>query len=220
MAFNKIKIILALLPLTYYFSCAQPKHQVNSLARKLNDSAMNIYRMSSKLLDTGVLKHAVNLLNKATGIDSDYFTAYRNKLLFQIQLRNDEAALKTGKELLRLKPDDIEVIVITGQCYDRLGDSLSASAYYKMALPKFDKILDTMKIGTETYKTIALGKAFDLVLLNRRKESTILLNQLSAMETDTIYKNQYKEFTNFSKSDILYGPKTKVTSEDATPLKH
>jgi tetratricopeptide (TPR) repeat protein len=217
---SRKSLLLVLITFVTFCSCDGQKRKINPLAKKLNDSAMNIYRMSSKLLDTGVLKHAVNLLNKATGIDSDYFTAYRNKLLFQIQLRNDEPALKTGKELLRLKPDDVEVIVITGQCYDRMGDSLSASLYYKMALSKFDKILDTMNVATDAYKTIALGKALDLILLNRRKESTILLNQLSAMETDTIYKNRYKEFTNFSKSDILYGPKMNVVSEDANPVKH
>src|SRR4051794_26467070 len=99
MAFNKIKTILALLPLAWYFSCAQPKHEFNPEAIKLNDSAIS---MGSHALptDSTIYKNAIALLNRAIKIDSNYLTAWWTKFSYQNELKDYKGALSTAKKLL------------------------------------------------------------------------------------------------------------------------
>ena len=61
-------------------SCAQQDksgHIVDPAAKKLNDSAVSIAMHSYEY------SKAVDILDKATQIDSDYFGAYKNKMGFQ-----------------------------------------------------------------------------------------------------------------------------------------
>jgi tetratricopeptide (TPR) repeat protein len=217
---DQTKILsLLLVAVVYFMSCSHIPKKINPQAKKLNDSAMKALYQSSNLLDKGIRKYAIRLLNEATAIDTDYFTAYWNKVSLQRELGQNNNALKTAAQLLRLKPESTDVLVVAGQCYDEAGDTLSASKYYKSALSKCNALLDTMNVKSKAYTPRVFAKVLNLILLNRRNEANVILNKLSASTADTSEKKMYKDFMTFRKSDILFG-KTDTTARDANPIKH
>src|SRR4051812_13855444 len=87
-----------------FVSCdsEKPKRKINPQARALNDTACMISR-SGKAED--VLR-AITLLDSATAIDPDYFTAYWNKMAFLNETKQYSRSLRAVKELNRLHPND------------------------------------------------------------------------------------------------------------------
>lgn len=216
MTFNKIKTILAVLTLTWYFSCAQPKHKFNPEAIKLNDSA---FRMVSHALptDSTIYKNAIALLNRAIKIDSNYLIAWWSKFSYQNELKDYKGALSTAKKLLLLNPDNVTIISITGQAYEKAGDSLSAVKYYKNALSRYNKILDTMSAKNDAYKSMVTSKAITLILLNQQKQSHDMMQVIYEKETDSLYKSFYRDIMNYTRKDALFG-KHIDASRDANPI--
>ncbi|MEO6630199.1 MAG: hypothetical protein ABIN13_00715, partial [Mucilaginibacter sp.] len=191
MAFNKIKTILALLPLTWHFSCAQPKHKINPEARKLNDSAINIVFRGIPT-DSGAYKNAIGVLNRAIKIDSDYYTAYKNRFSYQSALKEYNGALESAKQMLKLHPNDPSVLTLTGEAYEWTGNKTSATLCYNNALPNYDRILDTMSVQNRSYSGLTTGKAMVLILLNKKEQSDSYIKEVLKKDTDPINKQFYE----------------------------
>lgn len=218
MAINKTRAILALLSLTWYFSCAQPKHKINPEARKLNDSA--VYMIFHAMQpDSAPYKNAINLLNRAIKIDSNYYIAYQNRFAYQTQSKQYSAALESAKHMLKTHPDDATILALTGCAYERAGDQISASRCYNNALSNYQKILDTMSIRNRDYCFFVTGKASALILLNKNEQSYAYLKEILQKDTNPLNKQLYEQLLADSRNDILYG-KTVTASENANPLKH
>jgi len=218
MIINKIKTILGLLTLTWYFSCAQPKHKINPEARKLNDSAFNmVFHAISK--DSAIYKNAIGLLDRAIKIDSNYFIAWWSKFSYQNELKDYKGALPTAKKMLTLKPNDPVAIMFTGEAYEKAGDSSSAVKYYKEALLKYNGILDTMSVKNYYYKSMETSKAIILILLNQQKQSRDMLQPIYQKETDSLYKSFYRDIMSYTRKEALLGKRIDV-SQDANPIKH
>lgn len=129
------------------------KHIEDSKARQLNDSAIKLIGKG------GSYEQAILLLNKATEIDSDYFTAYWNKIAYQNKLKKYSSALKTATELNRLRPNMPEYYVTVGMLAEKTGDTISCNKYYKDGLAHFNNILDTMNEKSKNYGTFMMDKA-------------------------------------------------------------
>ncbi|MEO6976834.1 MAG: hypothetical protein ABI113_00605 [Mucilaginibacter sp.] len=218
MAFNKIKTILALLPLTWHFSCAQPKHKINPEARKLNDSAINIVFRGIPT-DSGAYKNAISVLNQATNIDSDYYIAYKNRFSYQSALKQYGGALESAKHMLKLHPNDPNVLTLTGEAYEWTGDKKTATSYYEKALPNYNKLLDTMSIKNRGYSGFVISKATVLTLLNKKEQSDTYIKEVLKKDTDPINKEFYEAMSAYNRNDLLYW-KTITVSENANPVKH
>jgi tetratricopeptide (TPR) repeat protein len=136
-----LKFILILL-LFGLFACGQTggKHTINPYAIKLNDSAA---RMTFQMTDSGYQK-AILLLDQATAIDSNYFLAYYNKLIFQSQLGQYDKALATSKNLIRIRPGAPDLHLTSGALYEKIGDTVSAKYNFEEALSLYNSIWVTM----------------------------------------------------------------------------
>jgi len=183
------------------FSCGQTisKHTTNPYAKKLNDSAM---REASHMNDSGYQK-TILLLDQATTIDSNYFMAYWNKLIFQSQLKQYDKAIVTAKNLIRIKPMAPDLYLTCGGLYERISDTLSAKDAFQKALSLYNNLLDTMSVGNRYYDMLFMNKAVDLIMLGEPIKGNELLKQLYDRQTDEAYKELTLSFMNKSRDELL-----------------
>ncbi|HVS93975.1 MAG TPA: hypothetical protein VHE59_18195 [Mucilaginibacter sp.] len=152
--------------------------------------------------DSVLYEKAVGLLNKALQIDSNYLIAYFNKFGFQCHLTKYKDALATGKQIIRLNPNDGTIQYLVGMVFEIRGDSASAKGYYESALVLYDKKLASMDIDDKHYKSIKASKAMDLIMLGRTKEAHEIFQELYDA-ADEKYKWEYKEYLASTRSDFL-----------------
>jgi tetratricopeptide (TPR) repeat protein len=206
MTTTKHIIILLLLTLT---ACGQNsktnKHVIDPKARQLNDSAVALTRS----FDSLDYVKAIALLDKATTIDTNFYTAYWNKLAFQSQLGQYNNALQTAKQLKRIKPNAPDFYVTTGMLYEKTGDSISAQSQYKEALIRYDKILDTMDIKNKDYDMLLMNKGVSLILVGQQTKGNDIIKKLYDKQTDVAYKEMFEMFLNKSRQEILDNYKTR-----------
>lgn len=184
-------------------SCAQSVdkaiHTVDPAAKKLNDSAVSI---AMNLYDYA---KAVELLDKATQIDSNYFGAYRNKLSFQglVKPFDGEKILVIIKSLNRLRPLDPEYYMSIGMLYFKKGDSLTSSTYFSNALLHFNNILDTMHSTSQGYDVLVMQKAYTLFFQGNDKKAYDLLQKLYNTTKDSISKETILPALQKTRKDII-----------------
>ncbi|HEY4326168.1 MAG TPA: hypothetical protein VGN20_19430 [Mucilaginibacter sp.] len=221
---NKVSLLILLLIFCYgcsHSQVTQVQAKVNPEALKLNNQAMQLYANSLGINDRNkTLEQAVNLLNKAVKIDSGYFRANWNKCLIQNTMKQYDSALVTSKQILKLRPKNVDIQLMVGTAYERAGDTVSAAKYYTSTLLTYNNILDTMSIKNEAYKTLKVGKAITLIMLHQDKKGYDMFKELYTTETDPNYKPMYQNFIGLTRHDFLYGPEEKVTSEDPIPITH
>ena len=180
---------------------------------------MRLVYKSAGTQNNQMMENAISLLDLAIKIDSSYFTAYKNKFTFQTQLKQYANAKLTAKQMVTLRPNDADYKkIMAGGAFERAGDLSPATQYYKSALVTYNRVLDTMSVTDKGYRSLEIGKAMNLILLNKEKEGRDLLKGLLAKETDPAYKLLFEEYMNFNKHDILYG-KEHITAENANPVK-
>lgn len=69
---------------------------------------------------------AIELLDSATSIDSNYFQAYYSKMMFLPLLDQKEKIKSTLNSLLRIKPFDAEIHMLAGYMYDNMNDTITS----------------------------------------------------------------------------------------------
>jgi tetratricopeptide (TPR) repeat protein len=194
----KFTLILLLVGLFSYGQTGS-KHTINPYAIKLNDSAA---RMTFQMNDSGYQK-AILLLDQATAIDSNYFLAYYNKLIFQSQLKQYDKALVTSKNLIRIRPMAPDLHLTSGELYEEIGDTVSAKYNFQLALSLYNSILDTMSVGNRHYDMLFMNKAIDLIMLGEQIQGHELLKQLYDRQTDEDYKELILPFMNINRKELL-----------------
>jgi tetratricopeptide (TPR) repeat protein len=182
-------------------ACGQ-KDMVDSEARKLNDSAV---ALTMKSFDSSAYADAILLLDKATAIDSNYYTAYWNKYSFQWTLKQYDKALVTAKHLNRIKPDAPDYYVSIGLLYEKLGDTVSARQHFKDALVRYNNILDTMDSKNKNYDNLLINKAVNLIFAGQQTEGNEMLKQLYEKHKDDMYAQAIEMFMNKSRQEIIDG---------------
>ncbi len=194
--------LLILFPVLF-FSCDDqadhPKGVVDSQARKLNDRACMLTR-SGKNED---IQQAIGMLDQATKIDSNYFTAYWNKLAFLDKLKEYDRALATAKELNRLKPNDPVFYVTIGTFYQRKNDSVTANTYFQNAMTHFNAALDTLSPQGRHYDFLLMNKGIDLIMLGKMKEGNDILQQLYDSHSDSTFRKTVSFYMNKDKKEIV-----------------
>lgn len=214
----------------FLFSCKQ-KHTYNPEAIKLNDSAVMMkqsiagFQLERRIGKDSFAKIQLILLNKATKIDSDYLIAYWNKFGIQYALKQYSDVLVTGKEMVRLSPNDALVKYLVGKIYDKTGDTTRARVYYNYYLSYCDHILDTMSKNNKQLEQTKLQKALVLILLNQPQQGHDILEKLyeeaggkdknnnpyTIKDNVHLDKDSYLLYMHLSKADLLVAKDTSIT---------
>lgn len=146
---------------------------------------------------------AIALLDQATQIDSNFLTAYANKLSFQLQLKQFDNALQTAYSLNRINPNAPDYYVTIGLLYHIKGDTGSSKEYFTGAAVRYDKILDTMSMANKSYDMLLMNKAVNLVLIGQQKHGNDILKELYERQKDEAYREMLALFLNKTKDEII-----------------
>jgi tetratricopeptide (TPR) repeat protein len=163
---------------------------------------------------------AIDLLNKATQIDSNYFIAFSNKIAAQSYLKRYQDALITAKELLRLAPNNATVKYHVAGIFYKTGDTTRARAYCQEYLNYCDKKLDTMSVKNRHYKDIQLEKGLVLIFLDQQQKGREIFKTLYEKETDDSMKDMYLLYMRATKTDIVEGKELSITVGNTTTSIH
>ncbi len=191
-------IILLLIGL---YACGQQpenkKTTVNPEAKKLNDSAVIV------AMETGDYDRAISLLNQATTIDSNYFSAYTNKLSFLLTQKQYDKALLAARNLIRIKPNIPDYYMTIGILYHIKADNNLSQKYLSESLNRFNHLLDTMKSTNGAYSFTLMNKGLNLVFLGQAQKGNDIFKHLYATQKDEILREQLTSYMNKSKDDLL-----------------
>ena len=156
---------------------------------------------------------AISLLEQAILIDSNYFTAYRNKLSFQIVLKDYNQALKTAIKISQLRPSNPDYYVTIGLLYEIQGDSVSSKKQFIEAEKQYDKMLDTITLSNKNYNMLLMDKAINLIYLGEQQKGNDILKQLYNDQKESSLKEMLASYINKSKGEII---KMLMTPETTT----
>ena len=199
--------LLSLFLLFTLCACGQnastKRHIPNSKAQQLVDSAI-ILGYQQKQYDK-----AISLLNQAIDIDSNYIAPYNYKLSIQWMLKEYDSALESANTLVKMRPESPDRYVQIGLLYDLKGDTITSKKFYQEAVPRYNKILDTMSTKNRSYDYFLMNKGIDLVFVGRQKEGNEIFKVLYNKESNKYLKDYYGSLINKSKNDIL-----KIISND------
>ena len=196
-----IKFILIFLSITFC-SCGQKntKDKVDQAAVKFNNSAM---AMVKYLKNADSSQKAVELLDSATRLDTNYYLGYFNKLMFLNSLKQYDKAILTTQNLIRLRPDAHDLYIIGGVFCEKNYDTISSKKYFQKSLEIFDFVLDTMSFKYNDYEMIMTNKAVNLIMLNRNAEANALLKKLGETQSDGTMKKITLSLMGLNKNQLI-----------------
>lgn len=118
------------------------KENVNENCKKLNDSAARLLsKFSFEQKNILLLDTALGLLNKATLCDTNYLTAYYNKITI-LNIKGDyDQSLLVFNKILSLTENNPQILFFKGLIYEKLSKSDSAKLAYKRSEKRFKELL-------------------------------------------------------------------------------
>jgi tetratricopeptide (TPR) repeat protein len=156
----------------FFLSCCSNNPQKK--AKRLHDRAIFMTCLKS---DTATQMAAIQLLNKATDLQPDYFGAHANKLIFQQELGLYDDAFNTLIIMEQLKPKNPDLKSIIGAfCEYYHKDTLQAMLKYEEADLLYHSILDTIQFYSPMYKNVIIYYAMNLRLLKTTFETITMTN--------------------------------------------
>jgi tetratricopeptide (TPR) repeat protein len=192
-------------------SCTQQenavtKHEVPEAAKKLNDSAIVLYQRSSK--DSAELVKMIELLDKATAIDSNFYMAYNNKIMFLFAAKQYDKALVASKQLIRIHPEVPDFYGRTGIICEILGDSVTAHGYFVKAGELYDHILDTMNTASPDYDMFVMTVGMNKVMMGEEQKGNEILKQVYDRQKDPVRREAVAKFVGKNKKEMIEMVKT------------
>jgi tetratricopeptide (TPR) repeat protein len=142
--------------------------------------------------------------------DSRIVRYYIRKFNSQAYLKQNDSAIVTGKQIIRMRPNNAYYTYQIGMLYEKNGDSVAATGYYKHALSIFNSELDTMDTHSWRYNIAKIEKAVVLLLLGQKDAGDSVINELLSVETIDSNKQYLLLIMRLSRKELIYGsPKTK-----------
>ena len=210
-------IVIFLFPM--FYSCGQKaNHKFDPLAVRLNNQAIGLM-MTSRGNKDGSLK-AIVLLDSATKIDSNYFRAYYNKLMFMNELGLYEKAVQTVNNLIRINPYAQDLYLTGGMLYEKTKDSVMANSYFKKSLSICNSVLDTINENNKSYYLLTMDKAINIILLGDSANGNHMLTQLYNKQNDDAYKQLLVPYINKGRREIIeeaFNPKPVTSTVESLP---
>lgn len=189
---HKKKLIFILSLMTIIFiSCSKQYSKDDflqddkELAVKLTNEAHSIIEETIAVEDTieRVRKYyqALNLLNKATDLDSNYLPAYTNKQRVYEDLKDYQSAFNITEEIKVIKGDYPELILAQGILLEKLGKSEEAKIIFENALTLFHKKIDS---GTSSIFNDKINICYLILFLEGKDKALQELNNLKSAFPD------------------------------------
>jgi tetratricopeptide (TPR) repeat protein len=184
---------------TFSFGQAS-KHRPDPVAKSYLDSATAKYNRSGG--DIVLLKEVGDLVDKAIKKDSLFMDAWVNKITLQNQLGQKDAALKTTRKMVRVFPNEVDALYISGIMEYH-------TAHKKEALVSLNKLLkiDNSILGKNEndpkFKGVLINKGIVLLLLDREGEGRMLLERIFDAEQDPYVKSYIGFYVNSTKEQII-----------------
>jgi tetratricopeptide (TPR) repeat protein len=196
-----IKFILIFLSIALY-SCGQKntKTKVDQTAVNINNSAMTMVKY---LKNADSSQKAIELLDSATTLDTNYYLGYFNKLMFLNNLKQFDKAILTTQNLIRLRPDAHDLYIIGGVFCEKNSDTISSKGYFQKSLAICNVVLDTMSFKNSDYEMIMTNKAVNLIMLNRNAEANTVLKKLGETQSDGEMKNITLSMMGLNKNQLI-----------------
>ena len=180
--------------LTALYSCGQGPvvHETNPESVRLNNKIIPLVSFTN---NPDSCKKALLFLDSATEIDGNCFLCYYNKLMFLYGLKKYREAIITFDELLRLRPNAHDLLIMKGGLYEKIGDTLSSKKCFQKSLTICDKALDTMTKTNSDYLMFVTGKAINMIMLgDSAKANNILQALYNSQPEDSSFGNVDKKF--------------------------
>ncbi|HZX59949.1 MAG TPA: hypothetical protein VFE54_14530 [Mucilaginibacter sp.] len=137
--------------------------------------------------------------------DSHIFGSYIRKFNSQVHLKQNDSAIVTGKQIIRIRPNNAYYTYQIGELYEKTGDSITAIGYYKHALSIFNSALDTMDTHSWRYNFAKFEKAVVLMLLGQKDAGDSVINELLSVETMDSNKQYLLLIKSLSRKEFIYG---------------
>jgi tetratricopeptide (TPR) repeat protein len=214
--------LLFLLLLIGLAACGQQtkKYIPNKKAIQLEDSAIQLMKVysSDTIPPESSYQKAIQLLNEAIIIDSNLTSAYSNKAIFELHLKQYDKSLETAKRLIEIKPNVPEFYLLAGMIYESIGDTINSYKYFNIAVNKSIDKLDTMTIKNKKYDYLLMNEGVYLILAGQQIKGNEILKQLYKKSNDDFYKELIMQFLDKSRKEVfenIFNPKstteTKIT---------
>jgi len=174
-------------------------HTPKPEAIKLNDSAINKNLRSNSAPDS--LPSVIRILERATRVDSTYYSAWSNLLGFQCQAGHFTAALATAKNIVRIFPNKADVLFFYGALQYKTGHKKEATTTFNNLLKLYNNY--TQPTNHSDMQTAAINKGVVLILLDRKAEGTKLLKDLASKEKDKAVQHYITNYASMTKEQIL-----------------
>ena len=175
------------------------KTNINPKARALNDSAVSLG------LDSLHYDKAIDLLNQALQIDSNFLTALFNKFSFECGLKKYNKAIITANHILRIQPINPLFYFSVGMACLNSGDSISSQNFFNVSEKQISSLLDTLKPANRFYNNLLLYKAFLMILKDSTQASDSIFSSLISNTKDRYEKASYSQFSHITKEQIISG---------------
>jgi tetratricopeptide (TPR) repeat protein len=145
---------------------------------------------------------------KPLNIQKDNSGTDIRKFYSQVNLKQNDSAIITGKQILKVKPHNAFITYQIGELYEKLGDTITSVEYYKHALSILDTALDTMNVKNEKYNWVKLNKAIVLILLGQKRAGDKIIQDV--YNNETLYSNKQYDLSvlNMTRKELIYGKAT------------
>ncbi|MGZ3766682.1 MAG: tetratricopeptide repeat protein [Mucilaginibacter sp.] len=140
--------------------------------------------------------------------DEHLFSAYIKKFYSQVHLKNNDSAILTGKQIIKIRPHNAFITYQIGGLYEKTGDTVTSVYYYKRALVILDAALDTLNTKSWKYNWVKLNKAVVLILLDQKKAGDDIIEDLYNTETLNSNKQYYLSILKMTRKQVIYSKST------------
>ena len=189
------------------YSCEQKsaKHKPDLEVIKLNNKIVPLVPFINNIDSS---KKALEFLDSATSIDTNYFLGYYNKLMFLYALKEYNKAILAINNCIRIKPNAHNLYLTGGILYEKIGDTISSKSYFEKSLKICNSVLDTMKENNTNYIFLSTNKAVNLIMLGNTITANKTLKQVhDALSNEGEFADAEKKyvlsFMNKNKIDLI-----------------
>lgn len=196
-----MKQTIFILTILTFISCGKQKSesQIDGRAIDLNNKGIEL----AMTFNNDSIKKAIQLFDQATKIESEYYLAYWNKLIYQNQLGQKDEAFETLKKLEELRPNNPDLKVTAGVFIELNGDSILARQKFLEADQIYKNIIDTLTRKTDPYQTTLTNKAVNLKFLGQEDEANKILKTVKTEISNENLKEMIENFISMTRTELL-----------------
>lgn len=179
---------------SFFFNDDNILQDNKELAVKLTSEAYNIIKeifiVEDSLERVQKYSKALNLLNDAIKLDSNYLPAYSNKLLIFEELKNYSEALKTTEEIREIKGIYPELFLTQGILLEKLSRSEEAEIKFKEALSLFYQKVES---DTSSIFNDKINICYLILFLDGKEKALYQLDELKSNFPDRKESIEYHQ---------------------------